>query len=154
MARPSFPSFALVVAVLSAQPACTLIGAGAAYGIDSQTPGPYEHRRWVGSGKPDMSALARLDVSPGDTIQVLLKSGTQVEGTYVRLEAPTASDPEMYVVLEGSTRPRALEYLPASEVESIGVEVVDYAWIAGGAAAGLVLDILLFLAFGSIELSS
>lgn len=135
-------SRALVVAVSLAQPGCcTFIGAGAGFVIGSGGPGPYE-QRLVGSGKRDVHSLQRLDVSPGDLLQVLLKSGARVEGEYVRVDAPTASDPEMYVVLEGVDEQRGLKCLPFSTVESIGVEVVDYGWIGGGAAVGLALDIV------------
>lgn len=148
-------ALAVVLALLSTQPACTLVGAGVGFVIANGEPGPYEQQPLSRSGEPVVSSLQRLHVSPGDTIEVVLLDGARREGKYVRVQPPTASDPETYIVLESSAdrdarrRPNGkrlgLEYLPVSEVQSVGVEVVEYGGIAVGAAAGFVLDLILVM---------
>lgn len=88
MATPSRLFFALrrpvvvagVVGLLSAQPDCTLAGAGIGFAIDGETPGPYEQQPLAGSGEPVVRALQRLEVSPGDTVEVVLRDGAPMGG--------------------------------------------------------------------------
>ena len=141
-------ALALLV-LLAAQPACTLAGLGAGIGMSASEPGPYEEQPLSPRARYDARAFEKLKLSKGDVVELVLLDGTEIEGEYLRLEPPTASDSEMYLLLvperengrspsEGKT-PR---HVPLSEVRTLGVEVVDYAWIVGGVALGAALDAL------------
>ncbi|HWO13669.1 MAG TPA: hypothetical protein VNN80_29405 [Polyangiaceae bacterium] len=136
---------------LAAQPSCTLAGLGAGIGMSASEPGPYEERPLSPAARYDARAFERLELSKGDLVQLLLLDGTNLEGEYIQLEAPTATDPEMYVLLvpvrENGHRPirgKTPRHVPLSDVRTLGVEVIDTAWILGGTALGLALDVLVF----------
>jgi hypothetical protein len=141
-------ALALLV-LLAAQPSCTLAGLGAGIGMSASEPGPYEEQPLSPRARYDARAFEELKLSKGDVVELVLVDGTEIEGEYLQLEVPTARDPEMYLLLvperenghspsEGKT-PR---HVPLSEVRTLGVEVVDYAWIVGGLALGVALDAL------------
>ncbi|HKO95067.1 MAG TPA: hypothetical protein VJU61_28125 [Polyangiaceae bacterium] len=146
----SIPGWALF-ALLAAQPSCTLAGLGAGIGMSASEPGPYEHRTLSPQARHDARSFEKVELSEGDVVELVLLDGTALEGEFLRLEAPTATDAEMYLLLaperENGHRPshgRTPRHVPLSEVRTLGVEVVDGAWIVGGLAVGVALDALAF----------
>ena len=136
-------------ALLAAQPSCTLAGLGAGIGMSASEPGPYEQRPLAPEARHDARAFEKLKLSRGDLVELVLLDGTELEGEYLRLEAPSVTDPEMYLLLvpvrENGHRPshgKTPRHVPLSEVRTLGVEVFEPAWIVGGLAVGLALDVL------------
>jgi hypothetical protein len=132
-------SLACLMLLLGSQPACcTLGGYGLGVLINAAEPGPYEKRPVPQSGD---DAPARLDVERGDTLRIVLRSGQQMTGEYRRLKPPNEDDLELYLVLRNDDM--SLRYVPVSDVSRLDVEVTDYTPLIGGAAIGLILDVIL-----------
>lgn len=146
-----------LLALLAAQPACTLVGLGSGIGMSASEPGPYEERPLPPQARYDARAFQKLKLSKGDVVELVLANGTELEGEYLELEAPTATDPEMYLLVVPQrengrlpSRGKTPRHVPLSEVRTLGVEVVDYAWIVGGLGVGLALDVLALTMLGKI----
>jgi hypothetical protein len=143
-----------LLCVLALEAGCTLAGTFAGIGMNVSEPGPYEARPLPPRARLEVQSFEQLDLSAGDEVELVLLDGSRLEGKYVGLEAPTATNPEMYMVLvlklENGRLPsrrqrKAQRHVPLSEVQSVGVEVNDYRWIVGGIAVGLAIDVFLIL---------
>jgi hypothetical protein len=141
-----------LLCMLAAEPGCTIAGTFAGIGMNVSEPGPYEELPLPPRAQLGVQSFEQLELSAPDKVELVLLDGTHLEGKYVGLEAPTASDPEMYIVLvlkreNGRLPSRRLRkgqrHVPLSEVRTIGVEVNDYRWILGGFAVGLAIDVFL-----------
>ena len=143
-----------LLCMLAAEPGCTIAGTFAGIGMNVSEPGPYEEHPLPPRAQLGVQSFEQLELSAPEKVELVLLDGTRLEGKYVGLEAPTASDPEMYIVLvlkrENGRLPsrrqrqgKGQRHVPLSEVRTIGVEVNDYRWILGGFAVGLAIDVFL-----------
>ena len=131
-----------LLALLAAQPSHSSLPG---FGVSKSEPGRPGERPLAPLEHPAPRALEKL--SKGDRLELVLSNGTYLEGEYLHVEPPTASDPEMYVLLipkrENGQRASSDEtprQVPLSSVRTLSVKVPDYAWIVGGAAVGVALD--------------
>jgi hypothetical protein len=111
---------------------CTLVGAGVGAGIDAMIPGPYETH----------GPAERVYLEHGKSVDLGLRNGEHVRGRYVGTAGPTARDPETYLIVEVDD---AVASVPASELRTLGVEVMGKGWIYGG-VIGLAIDVTLVVA--------
>jgi hypothetical protein len=111
------------------------LGAGVGASVDALIPGPYQ------------AQTCSLRPFEGDEVLLLLRNGARVEGDYVRTEAPTARDPETYVVVDtGDGEAR----VPESEIATFGLEVAGKGWLYG-ALIGLAVDVAVVITVYSVE---
>jgi hypothetical protein len=115
-----------MLVVLGLVNGCTLVGAGVGAAVDSAIPGPYERR----------SPLEAVRVKPRDRIELWLGNGQHIEGRYLGSFGPSSRDPEIYLIIEGSTQPT---FVRSSDLSGLGVEVTGKGWLYGG-LAGLAVD--------------
>lgn len=148
-----------LLALLVAQPsAWTVSGLRGAFGGSKAEPGPYRERPLAPLERQDPRALEKLNLSKGDRVELVLANGSYLEGEYLQVEPPTASNPEMYVLLipkrENGRRPSpdaTPRQVPFSDVRTLSVKVPDYDWIVGGAAVGVALDAFIGSIVGGIS---
>jgi hypothetical protein len=154
--RQRAPLLALtgLLALLAARP--SLLGFDG--GRSASEPEPSPERPLARLERQDPQALEKLNLSKGDRVELVLANGTYLEGDYLRVEPPTASNPEMYVLLipkrENGRRPSpdpTPRQVPFSEVRTLSVKVPEYAWIAGGAAVGVALDAFIVSIAGALS---
>jgi hypothetical protein len=116
------------VAILLCLPSCTLLGLGTGATFDAVN-GPYYTEKTVQETRP----LVR-----GERVRATTSHGVRSEGRYAGIKAPTARDPESYLLLRDSNDGQVeLRY---SEVTRIGVEKPGRGWVYG-TLIGLGLDV-------------
>lgn len=143
-------------ALVSMQPSCTLFGLGAGIGIGLSEP-DYKEHSWPPQAKQEPHAFEQLELSRGDRVRLVLLDGTELEGKYLELEAPTASDPEMYILFapkrENGHRPshgKEPMHVPLGQIRTLSVAEIDANWILGCTVLGLALDVLTIVVVGNI----
>jgi len=72
-------------------------------------------------------------------VRVWFGNGQRIDGRYLGVVGPTPRDPETYLIIDADPKPKLVA---ASQVKSLGVEVLGKGWLYGG-LIGLVVDVTL-----------